>query len=237
MDRRQKMKLILKFLKESYSGNVEAMLARRSNVFKLLITTILSQRTRDANTRKAANNLFSIVSKPEEILELSDKRLQELIRPSGPFRQKSKNIKKLCKILVEELDGKIPKTREELMDLPGVGNKTADIVLSYGLGEPVIAVDVHVEVCSKRLGLVGKKAKYDEIRETLEELTPEKERYVINLGFVRFGQEICLTRRPRCYACPFVKICIYEKKNLLSVLKKEKGEIKHMHRLYKHLSG
>ena len=212
MDRKEKIQVVIKFLKEKYGEDVREILKMKKNVFKLLITTILSQRTRDENTRKAAENLFSEVSKPEEILLLRDKELQKLVKPSGMYKQKAKKIKELCKILVEELKGKIPRKREELLKLPGVGNKTADIVLSYGFGLPVIAVDVHVEVCSKRLGLVNKKAKYDEIRNTLEELTPEKDRYLVNLGFVRFGQEICLTRNPRCYACPLFEICEYENK-------------------------
>jgi endonuclease-3 len=214
VDKKEKMQAVIEFLRKKYGEDVKEILKMKTNVFKLLITTILSQRTRDENTRKASENLFSKVSKPEEILLLSDKKLQELIRPSGMYKQKSKNIKKLCKILVKELKGKIPTKREELLKLPGVGNKTADIILSYGYGLPIIPIDVHVEVCSKRLGLVGKKAGYEEVRERLEELTSENERYIVNMGFVRFGQEICLTRNPRCYLCPLVKICIYEKKNL-----------------------
>lgn len=212
MEKRQKIKSILKFFKERYGKEIEEFLKMRKDVFKLLITTILSQRTRDENTRKAAENLFSLVSKPEEILELKDEKLQELIKPSGMYRQKAKKIKELCKVLTKKLKGKIPRKREELLKLPGVGNKTADIVLSYGFGFPVIAIDVHVEVCSKRLGLVRKEAKYLEIKETLESLTKEEERYLVNLGFVRFGQDICLTRNPRCYACPFFSFCEYESK-------------------------
>jgi len=214
------MQIVIKFLREKYGEDVKEILKMKTNVFKLLIITILSQRTRDENTRKAAENLFSKVSKPEEILLLSDKELQKLIKPSGMYKQKAKNIKKLCKILVEELKGKIPRKREDLLKLPGVGNKTADIVLSYGFGLPVIAVDVHVEVCSKRLGLVNEKAKYEEIRNTLEKLTPEKDRYLVNLGFVRFGQDICLTRNPRCYACPLFEICEYENKQYFTEKRK-----------------
>ncbi|MEM5772831.1 MAG: endonuclease III [Candidatus Aenigmatarchaeota archaeon] len=206
------MQIVMKFLKKKYGKEIRSFLKTKRDVFELLITTILSQRTRDENTRKAAKNLFSVVSKPEEILKLSDKKLQELIKPSGMYKQKAKNIKKLCKILVEELKGRIPRTREELMKLPGVGDKTADIVLSYGFGFPFIAVDIHVEVCSKRLGLVDKKADYMEIRKSLEEIVPKKDRYLVNLGFVRFGQEICLTRNPKCNACPFFDFCEFENK-------------------------
>lgn len=201
------MQEIIKFLKKRYGREIEEFLKFKKNIFKLLITTILSQRTRDENTRKATENLFSLASTPEEILKLSDKKLQKLIKSSGMYKQKAKNIKKLCKILIEEFNGEIPSSREDLLKLPGVGNKTADIVLSYGFGLPIIAVDVHVEVCSKRLGLVDKKASYMEIRKSLEKLTPERERYLVNLGLVRFGQEICLTRNPKCHVCSFSNFC------------------------------
>lgn len=213
MDRKEKMKAIIKFLRERYGQDIEEFLKSRQDIFQLLLTTILSQRTRDENTRRAASNLLSRVSKPEEILGLGEKKLQELIKPAGMYKQKAKNIKKLSEILLRDLRGKIPRTREELLKLPGVGNKTADIVLSYGFGLPIIAVDVHVEVCGKRLGLVRKSAKYMETRQALEELTPEKDRYLVNLGFVRFGQEICLTRNPRCHACPLFKMCEYGNKH------------------------
>jgi endonuclease-3 len=212
VDKKEKMQVVIKFLREKYGEDVKEILKMKTNVFKLLIITILSQRTRDENTRKAAENLFSKVSKPEEILLLSDKELQKLIKPSGMYKQKAKNIKKLCKILVEELKGKIPRKREDLLKLPGVGNKTADVVLCYGYGIPTIPIDTHCNKVPKRLGLVPQKAKYEEIRNTLEKLTPEKDRYLVNLGFVRFGQDICLTRNPRCYACPLFEICEYENK-------------------------
>jgi len=223
VNKREKMQIVMKFLKKKYGKEIRSFLKTKPDIFKLLITTILSQRTRDENTRKAAKILFSVASKPEEILKLSDKKLQKLIKPSGMYKQKAKNIKKLCKILVEELKGRIPSSREELMKLPGVGNKTADIVLSYGFGLPVIAVDIHVEVCNKRLGLVDEKANYMEIRKSLEKIVPEKDRYLVNLGFVKFGQEICLTRNPKCYACPFFDFCQF--KNKFSIKEKYINEV------------
>ena len=90
-----------------------------------------------------------------------------------------------------------------------MGYKTADIVLSYGFGEPRIAIDVHVEVCSKRIGLVRPKARYEEIRKALENLTPIKQRHVVNSGFVNFGKKICRTRNPKCGECPFDYFCEY----------------------------
>jgi len=189
----------------------------RRSIFEILIGAILSQRTRDQNTDRASKNLFSVVSKPEDLVGMKLASLQKLIKPSGFYRQKAKTIKKLCTILIKELDSKVPRKREDLIKLPGVGFKTADIVLLYSLGEKTIPVDIHVEVVSKRLGLVQKNAKYEEIRTSLENLFKKKDRERINSGMVEFGQKVCLTNRPKCYICPLVDVCKYDKKNLKSV--------------------
>ncbi|MBI2085090.1 MAG: endonuclease III [Candidatus Aenigmarchaeota archaeon] len=182
--------------------------------FRVLIGAILSQRTRDAKTDEAAKNLFSVISNPEDIINMGIEKLQNLIKPSGFYRQKSKNIKKLCEILVRDYDGNVPKKREELLRLPGVGFKTADIVSLYAYGIPTIPVDIHVEIVSKRLGLVRKDAKYEETRATLENIFNKKEIPRINSGMVEFGQRVCLTARPKCYMCPLMGVCKYDKKNL-----------------------
>ena len=205
------MQIVIKFLRKKYGEDVKEILKMKTNVFKLLIITILSQRTRDENTRKAAENLFSKVSKPEEILLLSDKELQKLIKPSGMYKQKAKNIKKLCKILVEELKGKIPRKREDLLKLPGVGNKTADVVLCYGYGIPTIPIDTHCNRVPKRLGLVPQNAKLEEVKKLLEKIVPEKNRIIVNIGFVKFGKNICRPIKPYCHICHFKKFCNYYK--------------------------
>lgn len=205
----RKIKKIVRFLKDRYGKDIDNNPVKKGELFELLIGTVLSQRTRDENSEKATENLFSVVKKPEDMIKLPNKKLEKLIRPSGFFKVKAKRIKQISKIILEDYKGKVPRTREELLKLPGVGYKTSDIVLSYGYGVPTIAVDVHVEVCSKRLGLVRKKARYEEIRETLEDLIPQKDRYIINLGFVNFGKEICITRKPRCHICPLNSICDY----------------------------
>ena len=208
MNRKKIAEELIRFLKRKYGKRIKEMI-RREEPFKLLITTILSQRTRDENTRRASKNLFSRVKTPEEILELSEKELEELIKPSGMYRQKARKIKEVCRILLKEYDGKVPKTREELMKLPGVGLKTSNIVLSYGYGKPVIAVDVHVEVISKRLGLVPLKASVEEVENELEVLIPPEDRWIVNLGLVKFGKEVCITRKPRCNICPLNKMCCF----------------------------
>ena len=211
MNKKKIAEELIRFLKRKYGKRIKEMI-RREEPFKLLITTILSQRTKDENTRRASKNLFSRVKTPEEILELSEKELEELIKPSGMYRQKARKIKEVCRILLKKYKGKVPETREELMKLPGVGLKTSNIVLSYGYGKPVIAVDVHVEVTSKRLGLVPQSASVKEVEDILEELLPIKHRWIINLGMVQFGREICITRKPKCYMCPLNKICPYPNK-------------------------
>ena len=185
------------------------------DAFRVLVGAVLSQRTRDSKTDEAAKTLFSVISRPEEIVKMNIKRLEKLIKPSGFYRTKAKNIKKLCEILVHDYNGNVPKGREELLKLPGVGFKTADIVSLYAYGIPTIPVDVHVDVVSKRLSLVDKNAKYEETRTTLEKIFDKKEIPRINSGMVEFGQRICLTARPKCYLCPLVGICVYEKKNFV----------------------
>ncbi len=203
------MKRVLEFLRERYGDKIRRRMGRNPDLFELLITTILSHRTRDENTALASERLFSVVTSPEEILRLEDRELEELIKPSGTFRQKARRIKEVARILAEDYGNSFPKTRSKLMKLPGVGPKTADVVLSYGLGKPVIAVDVHVEVCSKRLGFVREDAKYEEIRKTLESLVPEEDRFLVNLGFVNFGREICRTRNPKCGECELKELCSF----------------------------
>ncbi|MHA1743518.1 MAG: endonuclease III domain-containing protein [Candidatus Heimdallarchaeota archaeon] len=190
----------------------------KSNPFKILISTVLSQRTKDEVTREASRKLFKVANTPEKILKLSEKRIAELIYPVGFYEQKAKRIKQICKILLEKYKGKVPDSREELMKLPGVGGKTADVVLCYGFGEDVIPVDVHVAVISRRLNLTKSKNP-DKIREDLHETMPKKYRRIFNHLMVEFGKDICRTRNPLCYKCPIVKLCPYKSKNMRNHLK------------------
>jgi endonuclease-3 len=178
-----------------------------------LITTVLSHRTKDQTTRKASEQLFKAANTPEKILRLSEKKIAKLIYPVGFYNQKAKRVKKICKILLDKYKGKVPATREELMQLPGVGGKTADVVLCYAFGREVVPVDIHVAVISRRLQLTKNKNP-EKIREDLHRQIPEKYRRLVNHLFVEFGKEICRTRLPLCYKCTIVKLCSYENKNL-----------------------
>ncbi len=186
--------------------------------FKILVACLLSQRTREENTKIAAGKLFAEANTPREILQMPLHRLQSLIHASGTYRQKAKRIKQICKILLEQYGGKVPRTREELMKLPGIGYKCADIVLMNVFGIPAIAVDTHVYVVSKRLGLAPPKAKVEEVKAELEKFFPKEKWKYINLGMVNFGREICITRKPLCIDgrnnCPFSSFCrAYRTKN------------------------
>ena len=180
--------------------------------FQLLISTVLSQRTRDENTAKASKQLFSVARTPKAISKLPQKEIESLIKPSGPYRQKALRIKKISKIIIKYYKGRVPRTREELMKLPGVGYKTADVVLSYGFGVPTIAIDTHCNRIPKRIGIVNEKANVEEVRKKLESLIKGRKRFLVNMGLVRFGQEICRPVNPRCKECTLNIICDYYKK-------------------------
>ncbi len=205
----KKGEVILKFLEERYGDKIRKF--PKLSPFQLLITTILSQRTKDENTRKASRRLFSIAKTPEKILKIPEKKLRKIIRPSGFYKQKSKVIRKVCKILLEKYKGKVPEDRDELMKLPGVGYKTSAIVLMYGFNKPIIAIDTHCNRISKRLGLAPPNANVEEVRKSLEKIFPKGKWYLVNLGFVNFGKEICKPINPKCNACPFKSFCPHSK--------------------------
>lgn len=186
----------------------------REKPFKVLIGTILSQRTKDELTWPTNEKLFKVADSPEKFLRLPVKEIAKLIYPVGFYNQKAKRIKQIARILIEEYDSKVPKSKEQLMMLPGVGPKTASIVLAYGFGIPAIAVDTHVNRVSKRLGVVQENTKPEKTQEVLEKLIPRENQIIVNHLLVSFGKDVCQPRRPRCYMCPIIKLCPYEPKNL-----------------------
>ena len=194
---------LLEVLEKRY-GDMEFF---EKDPFRVLITTILSQRTRDENTLAASKNLFKKVRTPEDILKMDIKTLKRLVKPAGMYDQKARKIKEVSKIIVERFGGEVPKTREELMDMLGVGYKTADVVLMYGLGIPSIAIDTHCNRIPKRLGLVPESADVEEVKRILERNIPKEKWWLVNLGLVQFGREICRPVKPRCDVCPLKDMC------------------------------
>ena len=186
---------------------------RREKPFEVLIHGMLSHRTKDETTFPAQERLLKVADNPRKMLQLSAKEIQKLIYPVGFYRQKSKNILKTCKVLLEKYKGEVPRTKEELMQLSGVGEKTSDIILLFAYGENVVPVDTHVEQITKRWHIADKKDKPEIVREKLHKLIP-KNRAIVNQLLVQFGKDTCKAPIPKCYMCPVEKLCPYENKNL-----------------------
>lgn len=203
---RKTFEKIIKILQQRYKD----WYFEKENPFEVLITTILSQRTKDEITEKAAERLLSVVKTPKDFLKLSTKQIERLIKPVGFYRVKAKRLKEVVRILVNKYGGKVPKTKKELLTLPGVGNKTADCVLSFAYGEQTIPVDVHVAVITKRLGITDSND-YEKIQYDLFKVTPKNKRKFVNYLLVEFGKEICRTQRPRCEICPIKRFCHFYK--------------------------
>jgi endonuclease-3 len=200
-----KADIVLKALRGHYGE--DAFKVNPEEPFRALIGCILSQRTRDENASKAANALFSIASTPQGMLALDPAVLRKLIRSSGYYNQKAKYIIGASMAIVERFGGVTPRTHAELMTLPGVGPKTADIVLSYGYGEPAIAVDTHIQRVSKRLGLVHDKAGPADIKAVLESSLPNEDYSYTDGAILNVAKEYCKPRKPRCRECPLENVC------------------------------
>ncbi|MDI6654770.1 MAG: endonuclease III [Candidatus Hydrothermarchaeota archaeon] len=179
--------------------------------FKILISTILSQRTKDENTIKATENLFSVYTTPDEIADAEIGKIQELIKSSGFYKVKTKRIKEVSRIIAGKYSGRVPDDLDELLQLPGVGRKTANCVLVYGFGKNAIPVDTHVHRISNRLALVETRTP-EQTEEALRKTIPEKFWLDINELFVKFGQNICKPINPKCGECLLVEDCKFKLK-------------------------
>ena len=184
--------------------------------FRTLIGCILSQRTREGNAERAAERLFAAASTPEEVLSLGQDRLEALIRSSGFYRQKAHSIMGTCRALVDNHGGAVPRDREALMRLPGVGPKTADIVLAYSYGAQTVPVDVHVWRVSRRLGLAPMDANHEAVKKALEEALPIECRVFYDRTALRIGKEHCRKSAPMCGGCPLRRLCDHASRALSS---------------------
>jgi len=196
----------LKREKKKFKKTAISEIHKTKDPFRVLISCLLSLRTKDEVTLKASERLFSVAKTPEEFLNLSTKKIEELIYPVGFYRVKAKRIKEISKIIIEKYSGKVPNNLEELLTLPGVGRKTANIVITQGFNKYGIAVDTHVHRVSNRLGLVETKTP-EETEVELRKMIPKKYWIELNDLFVSFGQNICTPISPRCSICPISKYC------------------------------
>jgi endonuclease III len=184
-----------------------------SDPFKILIGTILSARTRDESTTKIVHDLFLRFKSSKELAGASLEEIKKIIRSIGFYNVKAERIKCVSRIITEEYEGRVPESVEKLLQLPGVGRKTANCVLVYGFNKPAIPVDVHVHRISNRLGIVNTKT--PEMTEIELAKTARRKNWTrINNTFVMYGQNICLPRRPRCDICQLKNDCSYYREKI-----------------------
>lgn len=181
--------------------------------YNVLISTILSQRSKDENTAIASGQLFEVYDTPEALVKGELDKIEELIKPAGLYQAKAKNIREVARILIEDYNSKVPNSVEEMIKLPGVGRKTANCVMVYGFNEPAIPVDTHVHRISNRLGWVNTKQP-EQTEVELAKFLPKKYWIEINELLVRFGQEVCRPIGPHCTDCPLNDICPTGMENL-----------------------
>ena len=174
--------------------------------FETLVSTILSLRTKDAVTERASHRLLSRASTPGAIASLSIPDIEELIYPVGFYHTKARNLKECCRILLEESHGRVPRKMAELLKLPGVGRKTANLVLTVGFGDYGICVDTHVHRISNRWGYV-KTTTPEETEFALRRRLPRKHWKTYNDLLVTFGQNLCVPISPWCSGCPVERYC------------------------------
>jgi endonuclease III len=190
-----------------------------SNPFELVIAVSLSAQCTDALVNKVTKNLFEKYKTPEDYLSVTEEELQNDIRSIGLFRNKAKNVRKLSQILIDQYDGIVPSDRDELTKLPGVGRKTANVVVSVAFSEPAIAVDTHVERVSKRLAFCRWKDSVLEVEKTLMRKVPKDEWSVTHHRMIFFGRYHCKAQNPQCEECPLLTLCREGQKRMKGVKK------------------
>ena len=181
------------------------------NPFTLLIAVVLSAQATDAGVNKATPALFAVADTPAKMLALGEARLTEYIRTIGLFRTKARNIVALSRILVERCGGEVPRDREALQALPGVGRKTANVVLNVAFGEPTIAVDTHIFRVANRTGLAPGKTPLA-VETALEACTPPEYKRYAHHWLILHGRYTCTARKPNCPECVLADLCRYQAK-------------------------
>lgn len=200
---------IVEKLREFYNSNNKTLMDRvseKEDPFRVLVACIISQRTKDETTEKVTEKLFKKIKNPYDLQKIDTEELEKIIYPSGFYRVKAKRLKELSKILIEKYKGKVPDSIEELLKLPQVGRKTANIVITKGFKKLGIAVDTHVHRIANRIEIVNTK-KPEETEFELKKIVPEKYWIELNDYLVNFGKSICTPISPKCSICPIEKYC------------------------------
>ena len=181
------------------------------NPFTLVVAVVLSAQATDIGVNKATKGLFRAASTPEAMIRLGESGVAEHIRTIGLWRNKAKNVIALSHMLIDAFGGEVPHTREELIRLPGVGRKTANVVLNEAFGQPTIAVDTHIFRVSNRTGLAPGKTP-DQVEAILERVTPDEYRQGAHHWLILHGRYVCTARKPKCWDCPVSHLCRFRPK-------------------------
>lgn len=176
------------------------------NEFELLIAVILSAQATDISVNKATIELYKVANTPQAIVQLGEAKLKRYVRTIGLFNTKAKNIIKTCKMLIEQHAGQVPRTREELEALPGVGRKTANVILNTAFNEPTIAVDTHIFRVSNRTG-IAKGKNVLEVEKRLIRLVPDEFKRDAHHWLILHGRYTCTARKPKCESCTINHLC------------------------------
>jgi len=197
---------ILRALRQEYPNVGTAL--KYQNPFQLLLAVILSAQTTDKQVNAITGDFFRKVEKPADILVMNQEELESRLKGCGLFRQKSRQIVETSRLLEENYGGEVPASREELMELPGVGRKTANVVLSTAFNVPALAVDTHVRRVSRRLGLTGRED-FLKVEEDLCRVIPREEWSSVHHRLIAHGRRYCRARAPLCGECPLASLCSY----------------------------
>src|SRR4051794_28575443 len=181
------------------------------NPYQLLVAVVLSAQATDASVNIATRRLFQRIKTPAQMVELGEDELREAIKTIGLFNTKARNVIALSEALIRDHDGEVPRTREELQALPGVGRKTANVVLNTAFGEETFAVDTHVFRVCNRTGLAAGKT-VDEVEAKLEKIVPQPFRRDAHHWLILHGRYTCKARLPECWHCPVIDLCRYKPK-------------------------
>ncbi len=182
-----------------------------TNPYTLLVAVVLSAQATDASVNIATRPLFEYIETPRQMIDLGEDRLREAIKTIGLFNTKAKNVIALSEALIERYGGEVPLTREELQSLPGVGRKTANVVLNTAFGEETFAVDTHVFRVCNRTGLAGGKT-VEEVEAKLDKIVPQPFRRDAHHWLILHGRYTCKARLPECWRCPVIDLCRYQPK-------------------------
>jgi endonuclease-3 len=184
---------------------------RYTTPFELLVAVILSAQSTDKGVNKATEKLFKVANTPQQMLDLGLRGLKRYVKTIGLYNTKASNILKTCKLLIEQHAGQVPATRTQLEALPGVGRKTANVVLNTAFGHPTIAVDTHIFRVANRTGLApGKTVRA--VEDKLNEVVPDEFRHDAHHWLILHGRYTCIARKPRCGSCVIFDLCEYKDK-------------------------